>query len=153
MLNVHLLPSLHIHHSCPTQLDNLYLYITKSWSVALIFVTLLLNHISSHVIYLIFIFSFLYLNFSSQYLKKKKQKKNLFFSQLVHTPTVTFLLTFPFPFCLFISPLLYRYTSFHIFYILTLLLLILFCIKLISFSYSIHIFCHTSINILLKIKA
>ena len=86
MLNVHLLPSLHIHHSCPTQLDNLYLYITKSWSVALIFVTLLLNHISSHVIYLIFIFSFLYLNFSSQYLKKKKtKKKSLLFPISSHT--------------------------------------------------------------------
>ena len=109
----------------------------------------------------------------------KKKKKKLFFSLLVHTPTVTFLPIFPLLFCLFISPLFYCYTSlcffiiclffyfytycytssnlslsflplylpttsplyfFPFFYNLPLLLPILFCINLILFSYSIHIF-------------
>ena len=115
---------------------------------------LLLSHISNHVIHLFFIFSFLYLNFSSSYFQKKKK---LFFSLLVHTPTtVTLLPTFLFPFCIFISPLLYRYTFFLIFfYILTLLLPILFCKNLISFFHSIHIFptrnCELSLSLSLSL--
>ena len=79
----------------------LVLYITKSWSVPLIIATLL----SSHIIHLFFIFSFLYLNFSSPYFqkkKKKRKKKKLFFSLIVHISTVTLFPIFPFPFCLFI---------------------------------------------------
>ena len=59
---------------------------------------------------------FLYLNFSSPYFQKKKKKK-LFFSLLVHAPTDALLPTFSFLFCLFISPLLYRYTSFLFFFL------------------------------------
>ena len=44
-----------------------------------------------------------------------KKKKKLLFSLLVHTPIVTLLPTFPFLFYLFISPLLYHYTSFLFF--------------------------------------
>ena len=91
----------------------LYLYISKNLNVTFIVATLLL----SHIIHLFSIFSFLYLNFSSPYFQKKKTKK-LFFSLLIHTPTVTLLLTFIFPFYLFISLLFYHYTS--SFYILTL---------------------------------
>ena len=89
--------------------------ITKSWSVVFIVTMLLLCHISSHIINLFYIFSFLYLNFSSPYFQKKKTKK-LFFSLLIHTPTVTLLLTFIFPFYLFISLLFYHYTSFIFLY-------------------------------------
>ena len=59
--------------------------ISKMWSVAFIVTILLLSHISSHVIHLFSIFSFLYLNFSSILFSKKKKKKNLFFSLLIHT--------------------------------------------------------------------
>ena len=49
-----------------------YLYITKSWNITFIFATLLLRHISSHVIYLfIFIFFSLFKLFFPV-LKKKK---------------------------------------------------------------------------------
>ena len=77
---------------------------------------LLLSHISSHAIHLFFIFSFLYLNFSSPYFQKKK-KNFFFFSLLVHTSTFTYLPTFPLLFCLFISPLLYCYTFLRFFII------------------------------------
>ena len=78
-------------------------------SVAFIVATLLLSQISSHDIHLFFyIFFSLFKLFFHLFSKKKKK---LFFSLLAHTPTVTFLPTFPFPFCLFIFPLLYRYTS------------------------------------------
>ena len=82
---------------------------------------------------------FLYLNFSSPYFPQKKKKKK-FFSLLVHAPTDTLLPTFPFLFCLFISPTTLPLYFLPLFYILTLLLPILFCINLISFSHSIHIF-------------
>ena len=99
--------------------------------------TLLLSHINNHIIHLFFcIFFSLFKLFFPLISKKKK----LFFSLLVNTPTITCLSTFSFPLCLFISPLLYRYTSFLFFYILTLLLPILFCINVISFFHSIHIF-------------
>ena len=159
---------------------------------------LLLSHISSDFINLFFIYSFLYLNFSSLYFQKKKifflllpinsrtycytssnlsisflplylpttlslyffplfyiffsifklffslfskkKKKKLFFSLLVHAPTDTLLPTFPFLFCLFISPTTLPLYFLPLFYILTLFLPILFCINLISFSHSIHIF-------------
>ena len=87
------------------------IYICKSWNMALIVVMLLLNHISSYIIHLFFIFSFLHLNFSSPYSPKKKKKPS---SPYQFTPTLTFLPTFPLSFCLFIFPLLsiYCYTSF-----------------------------------------
>ena len=87
-----------------------------------------------------FIFIFFFSLFKLFFPLISKKKKKLFFSLLVHTPTITCLSTFSFPLCLFISPLLYRYTSFLFFYILTLLLPILFCINVISFFHSIHIF-------------
>ena len=59
------------------------------------------------------------------------------------TPTVTLLPTFPFPFCLFISPLFYRYTSFFFFIIFLFFYPFYFYINLILFSHSIHIFSHT----------
>ena len=112
----------------------LVLYITKSWSVPLIIATLL----SSHIIHLFFIFSFLYLKFSSPYFQKKKKK--LLFSLLVHTPTITFFPTFLILFLPLYLPTSLPLYFFPLFYILTLFLLILFCINLISFSHSIHIF-------------
>ena len=62
----------------------LVLYITKSWSVPLIIATLL----SSHIIHLFFIFSFLYLKFSSPYFQKKKKTHLLPISS--HTYYYTF---------------------------------------------------------------
>ena len=110
---------------------NLYLYISKSKSVAFIFVTLLLSHISSHIIH--FFFFPLFLNFYSSYSPKKKK---LLFSLLV---TVTLSPTFTLLLCLFISllfstlPLLFfHYSLFFIFW-LFFSLIILFCINLVPF--------------------
>ena len=61
----------------------------------------------SFIFYIFFlIFKLFFLPFS---------KKKLLFPLLVLTLTVTLLPIFHFPFCLFISPLLYRYTSFLFF--------------------------------------
>ena len=69
--------------------------------------------------------------------KKENKKKKLFFSLLIHTYCYIFFSpTFSLPFCLFISPLLSTLPLhfLHLSYILTLLLLISFCINFISFS-------------------
>ena len=102
-----------------TTLICLYLYIIKSWSVTFIVVTLLLNHISSHVIHLFFIYYFLYLNFSSPYFPKKKKKILPSISSQTYYYTSSNLSLSFLPLYLL---LLYRYTSFLFFYILTLLL-------------------------------
>ena len=96
-----------------------------------------MSHISSHIIYLFFIFSFLYLNFSSPYLKKKKNTLLLPISSHTYYYTSSNLPLFFLP--LFLLTILSLYFL-SLFYILTLLLPILFCINLISFSHSIHIF-------------
>ena len=149
------------------------------------------NHINSHVIHLFFIFSFLYLNFSSPYFQKKKTFLLPISSHTYYYISSNFSLFF----CLFISPLLYRYTSLHffiiclffyfytycytssnlslsllpfylytilplyflpLFYNLPLLLPILFCINLISFSHSIYIFptqnCEYSLSLSLSLS-
>ena len=91
--------------------------------------------------FLYFLFS-IYSFLPPIYKPKKKKKKKLFFSLLVHTPTVTLFPTISFP----VLPL---------FYILTLLLPILFCINFISFSHSIHIFptqnCEYSLSLSLSL--
>ena len=144
-----------------------------------------MNHISSHVIYLFFIFSFLYLKFSSPYFQKKKKKKtfllpisshiycyissNFSLSFLLFYLPTTLLLYFLTLFYnlpllssnLFLSFLpLYFPTTFSLyflslFYNLPLLLPILFCINLISFSHSIHIFptqnCEYSVSLSLSL--
>ena len=71
----------------------IYIYIYISGSIVFIVTTLLLSHVNSYVIYLFSIFSFLYLNFSSPLLSKKK-KKDLFFSLLIHTYCYIFFPTF-----------------------------------------------------------
>ena len=81
--------------------------ICKNWSLAFIVATLLLSHISVHIIHL---FSTLFLNFYSLhsliYIKKKiKKKKNLFFCLLVHIYYYTSFNLYP-PSYLFVSPLL-----------------------------------------------
>ena len=106
---------------------------------SIIIVTLLLPHISSHVIHLfIFIFFSLFKLFFPLFSKKKK-KKTLILPISSHTYYYnSFNLSFSFlPF--YLSTTLSLYFIFYIF-ILTLLLPILFCINLISFSHSIHIF-------------
>ena len=100
---------------------------------------LLLSHISSHIIHLFFIFYFLYSNFSSPYFQKKKKKKTIFHPISLHTYYYTssnLSLSF---LPLYLSTTLPLYFL-PLFYILTLLMPILFCINLISFSHSIHIF-------------
>ena len=111
------------------------LYKSKSWNIAFIVATLLL----SHIIHLFFIFSFLFLNFSSPnyiYIYIIKNKK-LFFSLLVHTYYYTSCNFSP-PFLSFYLPTILGFivttpSSFYLSYILTLLLHILFCINLMSF--------------------
>ena len=119
-------------------LEPLSLYIINSWSVKFIVTTLLLSHISSHVIYLFFIFSFLYLNFSSPYFFFFK-KKTLLLPISSHTYYYTSYNLPLFFLPLFLLTILSLYFL-SLFYILTLLLPILFCINLISFSHSVHIF-------------
>ena len=97
---------------------------------------LLLSHISSHVIFLSF-----YLLFSlfKLFFPPLKKKKNLILSISSHTYCYTssnISLSF---LPLYLSTTLPSYFL-PLFYILTLLLLILFCINLILFSHSIHIF-------------
>ena len=107
------------------------LYIIKSWSVVFIVIMLLLTHISGHIIYLFSTFFFLFLNFYSPYFKKKKKK--LFFSLLVHIYYYIASNLSPLSFPLYFSTTPYFTvtisSSFSLFYILTLLFPILFCIN------------------------
>ena len=108
---------------------------------------LLLSHIGNHVINLFFIFYFLYLNFSSPHLKKKKTNKQtnkqtlpLPISSHTYYYTSSNLSFFFFFFFTSLSPHYFTVILLSSFYILTILLPILFCINLLSFSHSIHNF-------------
>ena len=105
------------------------IYICKSWNMALIVVMLLLNHISSYIIHLFFIFSFLHLNFSSPYSQKK-----IFFSLSVHTYTYISSNLSPFFLSLHLPTTLYLLLHFLLLsFVLIFLLPILFSINSISF--------------------
>ena len=87
---------------------------------------------------LFYIYFFLYLNLSSPYFQKKKKKTLLLpISSRTNWCTSSNIFLSFLPLYL---PTTLPYTSFLFFYILTLLLPILSCINLISFSHSIHIF-------------
>ena len=101
---------------------------------------LLLSHISSHVIHLFFIFSFLYLNFSSSYFQKKKKTLFLPISSHTYYCYTSSNLSLSFLHLYLPTTLPLYFLSNFFFYILTLLLPILFCKNLISFFHSIHIF-------------
>ena len=104
---------------------------------------------------LIFYLFFSLLNFSSHYLKKKKQQQQQQQQQQQKPPISSylqlhFLQSFPFPLCLFTSPTTLYFTVtlsslFFSSYNLTLLILILFCINLISFPPINPYFSHTKI--------
>ena len=126
---------------------------------------LLLNHLRGHMIHLFYIFSFLFLKFSSPYSpKKKKKKKTLFFSLLVHICCYTFS-NFPPPFSPLYLPTTFCFTvtlpsSFYLSYIMTLLLLfyililllsILFYIILISFFFHQNIISTLSLSLSLSL--
>ena len=115
----------------------------------------MLNHISNHVIYLFFIFSFLYLNFSSPIFKKKKK------TILLPISSHTYYYTFPniaFFFLHLYLPITLPLYFLPLFYIWTLLLPILSYINLISLSYLIHIFptqnhkCSLSLSLSLSVN-
>ena len=124
----------------------LLLYISKSWRVTFIVTTFLL----SYIIYLFFLFFFsLFKLFFSQFSKKKKKK--LFCSLLVHTYCY---ISSNFFSSLFVSLSLHYFmfycntSSIYLFYILTILLPILFCINLISFLPFNPYFSHTKMWVL-----
>ena len=115
---------------------NLYLYISKR--IAFIVATLLLSHIIGHII---FFFNYFFSSFLTFILpiphKKnlKKKKKKLFFSLLVIVTLFSNL--YPSSLSLYLPTTLYfiitLLSSLLLSYILTLLLLILFCINLVPF--------------------
>ena len=90
-----------------------------------------------YTFFLFFIYFFLYLNFSSPYFQPKKKTLLLSISSRTYWYTSSNLSLSLLPLYLFTTLPLY---FIPLFYILTFLLPNLFCINLISFSHSIHIF-------------
>ena len=126
--------------------ENMSLNGNVSWSAIFIVATLLL----SHIIHLFSTSSFLFLKFSTPY--SKRLKKKTIFLPICQYLLLHFLQPFFFPFCHFISPLLFTLPLYFLHYFLFTYIhtYIHIYIYIYIFEFSSHSFRYTQLSISLR---